>query len=73
MLKTPGIRNGKAMILELKIAGVYEEMENKCREALDQIEKQQYASTLLEEGYQDIRKYGISFYKKECLIRERKD
>ena len=73
VLKTPGIRNGKAMILELKIAGTYEEMENRCREALDQIEKQQYASTLLEEGYQDIRKYGISFYKKECLIRERKD
>ena len=61
------------MILELKIAGTYEEMENRCREALDQIEKQQYVSTLLEEGYQDIRKYGISFYKKECLIRERKD
>lgn len=73
VMKTPGIRNGKAMILELKIAGTYEEMENKCREALDQIEKQQYASTLLAEGYQDIRKCGICFFKKECLIRERKD
>ena len=72
-MKTPGIRNGEAMILELKIARSYEEMENKCREALDQIENQQYARALEKEGYRNIRKYGICFFKKECLIRGRKD
>ena len=36
---------------------------------LEQIEKQDYAAALRQEGYQDIMKYGVSFYRKECMVK----
>lgn len=70
ILKTRTLRNGKAMILELKVAKSYEEMEVCCRKAAEQIEERQYEVSLVEEGYKNIRKYGVCFYRKECLIME---
>ena len=70
ILKTRTLRNGKAMILELKVAKSYEEMEVCCRKAAEQIEERQYEVSLVEEGYKNIRKYGVCFYRKECLITE---
>ena len=67
VLKTQRIRKGKAIIIELKVAGNINGMEKGCTEALGQIEKMHYDSSLLNEGYTDITKYGICFYKKECL------
>lgn len=34
-----------------------------------QIEEKQYYAELLEEGYTNIVKYGITFYKKDCMIK----
>ncbi len=68
LLKTPYIRKGRAMILELKVADSYQNMESCCESALRQIEERDYEAALREEGYQDIVKYGICFYRKECLI-----
>ena len=39
------------------------------REALRQIEENRYEETLRQEGYQDIMKYGVSFYRKECMVK----
>ena len=39
------------------------------REALEQIEKQDYAAALRQEGYRDILKYGVAFYRKECMVK----
>lgn len=44
-------------------------MEKKCEEALAQIEAQKYAVPLEEDGYQEIRKYAICFFKKGCIVR----
>ncbi len=66
-LKTKRIRGGMAIILELKVADSINKLEQGCREALEQIERLRYADDILEEGYTDIIKYGICFYKKECL------
>ncbi len=68
VMKTPRIRNGKAVILELKVADSFNQMEDKCREALTQIEANQYEEGLRREGYRQIVKYGISFFKKECIV-----
>lgn len=68
LLKTPYIRRGRAMILELKVADSYQNMESCCESALRQIEDRDYEAALREEGYEDIAKYGICFYKKECLV-----
>lgn len=51
IIKAPSVQ-GKAIIIEIKVAKVYNAMVEKC-----------------EEGYRDIIKYGICFYKKECLVK----
>lgn len=43
-------------------------LEKGCIEALEQIENLHYENNAKEEGYQDILKYDICFYKKECLV-----
>lgn len=70
-LKTKRIRNGRAIILELKVADRFQDMERKCEEALRQIEDNRYEYDLRDEGYEDISKYGICFYKKECWIEKK--
>lgn len=60
---------GKAIILELKVAESFAEMEAKCEEALRQIEEQDYAAPLLKEGCSPVLEYGIALYKKGCIVR----
>jgi len=67
-LKTKRIRKGRAIILEFKVTDTIHGLEKGCMEALGQIEKLHYDHDMIEEGYTDILKYGICFYKKECLI-----
>lgn len=64
--------NEKAVILELKCTASPRKMEDKCQEALNQIEVKHYDDELIEEGYEDIIKYGIAFCKKNCLVRVKK-
>ncbi len=61
---------GRAMILELKISDTIKGMEEKCEEALTQIEKQKYAIPLEDDGYQPILKYAICFFKKGCMVKK---
>ncbi len=67
-IKTKRIRRGKAIILELKTAENIDGLEKGCIKALEQIERLHYDSDITEEGYTDILKYGLCFYKKECLV-----
>ena len=59
---------GRAMILELKVAERFAEMEERCREALAQIEQQNYEAELVADGYSPILKYGVCFFKKGCKM-----
>lgn len=68
LLKYPSVR-GKAVILEIKVADTFSGLEEKCDEALRQIEEQEYEESLRQEGYQDILKYGVAFYRKECMVK----
>ena len=68
ILRTPRIRRGRAAILELKVASSFGNMEACCQMALQQIEERQYEADLRTEGYDTILKYGICFYKKECMV-----
>lgn len=68
ILKTPRIRNGKAIIMELKTVKSFRDMEKGCEVALKQIREQKYREELEQEGYQDIVCYGICFFRKECLV-----
>ncbi|MCI9641075.1 MAG: AAA family ATPase [Emergencia sp.] len=63
---------GRAIIIELKAAKTFAEMETKCDEALAQIETQGYAAPLIADGYRPILKYGIALYKKGCIVKTEK-
>lgn len=67
ILKTQRIRHGQTIIIEIKVAENINKMGKSCNEALSQIEALHYDSELLYEGYKNIIKYGICFYKKECM------
>ena len=48
------------------------ELEKKCNEALEQIEENKYDMELVQDGYKDILKYGITFFKKEYMVKLKK-
>lgn len=70
VMRYPSAR-GKAMIMEIKVAAAFDELEAGCDKALEQIETQKYDTELRKDGYRDIKKYGVCFYKKECMVKVR--
>ena len=44
-------------------------MERECISALKQIEEKQYARKLERSGFKTVHRFGIAFYKKECLVK----
>ena len=70
VLKTAAIRKGRVIIIEFKLAGSFRQLDGKCDEALKQIEDNRYAEPFTSEGYPVVRKYGISFYKKGCMVKK---
>ena len=68
LVRYPSVR-GKAIIIEIKVSKTYQGLEEKCDEALRQIEEKKYEEGLRQEGYQDIMKYGVAFYRKECMVK----
>lgn len=59
----------KAVIIEIKVCDKPKELFTKPQDALQQIEDKKYAYELNESGYEDIIKYGMAFYRKDCLIK----
>lgn len=56
------------VIMELKVASDYNEMEAKSKQAVDQIMMKHYEEDLVRDGYRAVLCYGIAFYKKDCRI-----
>ena len=56
------------IIFELKYRNKFSEMENGCKDALNQINEKNYAAPFLKKGYQKILKYGICFCEKACMV-----
>lgn len=69
IIKYPSVK-GHAFILEFKVTTEYKNLELSCDTALQQTKEQNYEAGLLKEGYQNIIKYGIGFYKKECMVKK---
>ena len=62
-------RRGAAVVIELKVADKFDDLEKRADDALKQIEEKQYDMELRSEGYKNIIKYGISFYAKDCFVK----
>jgi len=69
MYSVNGIDN-KAVIFEFKPTKKFEGLPAACEDALKQIEENDYAAYWDKEGYKNIVKYGIGFYKKRCEVRK---
>lgn len=72
ILKAPSVRGG-AVIMELKVTFEITKMQSACEEALKQIDEKNYEAGLRIEGYHNIKKYGVCFYRKECLVMKKED
>lgn len=58
----------RVAIFEVKYAKAQEYLEKSCEEAVLQMDKRMYGEEL-QEDYSNVICYGISFYKKRCLVR----
>ncbi len=65
----------KAFVIELKTVKregkkpvTMEMMDTAAEDAIKQIDDNAYTDALLEEGYGNLGRYGISFYKKRCRV-----
>ena len=65
----PVSRRKTSVILELKVSRTFDELEQRADDALNQIEEKKYEMELRDDGYNNIIKYGISFFKKDCLVK----
>lgn len=59
-----------AVIIEIKVAKDYDDMDRMCDVALQQIRTKQYDMKLKAQSYKRIIKYGIAFFEKSCMIKK---
>ena len=64
-------REARAIVIEVKHSRTLKGQAEKCGEALRQIRTKRYAEGL-EEEYDKIQLYGISFFKKRCEVKTEK-
>jgi len=65
----PNFYKKQAYVIEIKVARKASELELKCEEALAQIDEKRYVEELALEGYLNVVKYGMAFYKKTCMVK----
>jgi hypothetical protein len=65
----PATRRKTAFVIEFKVADKISQLEAKAQEALNQIKDRQYVKELNDDGYEDVVKYGVAFFRKDCVIK----
>jgi len=58
-----------AVVIEVKVANVARDLVKECDAALAQIKEKRYDDELLREGYTEVIKYGVAFYRKDCEVK----
>ena len=59
---------GYVAVFEVKYAKQPDQLDNKCDEAIRQIDEKKYAQEYMYD-YDKVLCYGISFFKKRCLVK----
>lgn len=62
--------NARVAVFEAKYTRTLDKLESECDIALEQIDERMYAKEY-EDDYDDIMCYGISFFKKRCLVKRK--
>ena len=63
--------DGRVMIFEAKYSKTIDKMEKDCQAAMKQIDERMYAKEY-EDSCDEVICYGISFYKKRCMIKQKR-
>ena len=63
-------RNGRVAVFEAKYAKTLQKLEPECEKGLQQIDRQMYDREF-EDNYDEVLCYGISFYKKRCMVKKK--
>ena len=61
-------RHRRAAVLELKVAPSFDQLGDRAREGLDQIDCQRYASIFSKIDGVEVFRYGVSFCRKACQV-----
>ena len=64
----PGKNQQVGALLEFKVAEKEEDLQERAREALTQIQDRDYLAEFTRRGVQEVWQYGIAFWGKQCLI-----
>ena len=59
---------GTGIVIELKYARSFKELDQACERALEQIKDRRYDEALREDGRNEVLAYGIAFWKKRCKV-----
>lgn len=62
--------HGRVAIFEAKYTQNLEDLEKTCNKAIEQIDTKMYAKEY-EDDYDEILCYGISFFKKRCMVKKK--
>lgn len=62
--------NARVAVFEAKYTRALDKLESECDIALEHIDERMYAKEY-EDDYDDIMCYGISFFKKRCLVKKK--
>ena len=68
-IQIQGNRRKFGAVVELKYADGYDNLEEKCAEAIKQINDNEYTKDLRAIHVKRVLVYGIAFYKKECKVK----
>jgi hypothetical protein len=71
LIKPRSLRK-EVIILEIKRVKDIDDLPSACDAALKQIEDNRYEESLRKDGFRHFIKYGVSFYKKECMVKKSK-
>ncbi len=58
-----------AVVIEIKPAAEFEDLDKMCDEALAQIRRNKYDQQLKDDCYKRVVRYGVAFHKKSCMVK----
>ena len=58
-----------AVVIEVKIAETFRQLDAKCDEGLKQIRDMRYSEELIDDCYRKVIRYGVAFYQKACKVK----
>ena len=62
--------NGRVAVFEAKYAKSLNDLDTACEKAVQQMDDLMYAKSF-EDDYDEVICYGISFYKKRCVVKKK--